>query len=73
MNARDVLGLLPSDCTSAMAALLRECLMESAKDAVLAQAQESLTNLGKYSAMDVCHALEFAAEKWLSSRAKGGA
>jgi len=64
-DARFAWSLMPPDCTTSLARLKRSAHWDTARPAILLEAEKGLKLIGKYSVLDVMASLELAAEHWL--------
>ncbi len=71
-DARFLWGLLPPDCKSALTTLQRAGRLAEAREAIIREAEQGLRLIGQHSLLDVCAALELAAEHWLSDMETAG-
>lgn len=59
-------GCIPADCKQSLRRIKTAGLWDQARPVILTEAEAGLKLLGKHTLMDVCVALELAAEHWLA-------
>lgn len=64
-EARILWSLVPADCKSALSTIKRSGRWEEVKPVLIREAAASLKRAGSFSMLDICAALELAAEHWL--------